>query len=104
MNLPGFTADLSVYKASGRYRSRQTSSAGDKNAEIVAQLRGGGGIGVGGGLSWPSLCEWECNGLYALCLAFCPATGPAALGCAALCTKGVKDCLDDCDKSPVVAW
>jgi hypothetical protein len=62
MTMPGFVAERSLYKTSGRYRS--LASRGYSGRDVVSQMRvGGGGLGGSGGLSewcWtPSCCIQE---------------------------------------------
>jgi hypothetical protein len=72
MNMPGFTADTSLYKTSGRYQSVANQGYSSGEQSVISQIRGGGGIGVGGfgGLnawgcwdSWCCTCEFHeiCN-------------------------------------------
>jgi hypothetical protein len=49
MNMPGFTAEASLCKGSGRYQSVATQSYSGGEQRVVSQIRAGGfGIGVGG--------------------------------------------------------
>jgi hypothetical protein len=54
-NLPGFTADTSLYKTSGRYHSVANRAYGNGEQVVISQMRSGGFGGSGGGLS-----EWQC--------------------------------------------
>lgn len=56
MNIPGFTAEASLQKASGRYRMDRTSHDSVDGGEVLPQL-GFGGFG-GFGPTLPK-CHWE---------------------------------------------
>jgi hypothetical protein len=43
MNVPGFTADASLYPASGHYRQRSTGAAGAFGVQAALQI---GGVGL----------------------------------------------------------
>jgi len=110
MKMPGFNADGSLYKRSGIFHSAETR--GPIKEGVCPQVSVGGGFGGrSGGLGF--WCEAECDGVYALCMAACAAlteAPPVAFGCAMACTKGLKDCLDDCGGwggwggGGVIAW
>jgi hypothetical protein len=96
-NMPGFTADTSLYKTSGRYQSlaNQSYSGGQG---VVAQLRAGGGFGTRGlSFHWPSWCEIECAAAAALCIA---AWGETIVGVAA-CLAAEATCLNGCKSSSI---
>jgi hypothetical protein len=54
MNMPGFTAEASFQKASGRYRMDRASNASVGGGEVLPQL----GIGFGFGPTLPT-CHYE---------------------------------------------
>ena len=63
MNMPGFTADASLYKTNGRYQSATNQCYSSEGQRVVGQARvGGGGLG-GGGLG----DIWDC----AICILVC---------------------------------
>jgi hypothetical protein len=74
INMPGFTAEASLYKRSGRYESVATQSHNGGGERVIAQLRVGGGGTTG---------FWGC----ALCVSACTIIlGPeAALECLIAC-------------------
>ena len=91
MNMPGFTAEASLYKRSGRYQSVATQSFSSGEQRVISQMRAGGGLGG----FW---CEAWCDAKFAACCLLCPETGPAAGACAALCyTEVLEPCLQRCD-------
>ena len=79
-NMPGFTADTSLYKTSGRYHSVANRSHGSGEPRVISQIRAGG---LGGGLN-----EWQC----------------CVPGKAHLCgDKRDKICCDEWEPCPVIS-
>ena len=100
MNMPGFTADISLYRTCGRYRSVANQSHISGGEGVVAQIRVGGGFGTTGGLGFldlPSWCETKCYIGYTLCLA---AWGATIAGAAA-CSYFAWACVDDCNSNDI---
>ena|SRR5664279_475756 len=92
MNIPGFTADRSLYTTSGRYQGATNQSDPTKKGQrIIGQLLGGG-FGTSGGLGfhWPTWCEIECTSAAAACIAATSGIGTAA------CILGEIACLRGC--------
>lgn len=85
-NMPGFTADTSLYKTSGCYQSVTTQRYSSGEQWVISQIRAGvgGGISIGGGQvvhASPFECA-SCLGLCGehiadvdQCLAICKARG-----------------------------
>ncbi len=79
VNMPGFTADRSVYARNARYHSVATQAYGSAQQVVIAQIRGGGGFRPGQELGfWRELaCAVLCSPLledpplYAACLVEC---------------------------------
>jgi len=88
-NLPGFTADASVYKTSQHYQSTGTLLASQTTlatrASVIPQMALG--------WHWPTLCELGCTAAAAACIA-------ASAGAAgALCFIVEAACLGKCGAS-----
>ena len=88
MKYPGFTAEASL-RSSDASNMVSTVTLGNlllrPALAALAIPPGGGGLGF-----WREL---GCGTAYALCLTACAAlTGPAIVGCAALCTLAHKNC------------
>jgi hypothetical protein len=102
MNLPGFSAELSLCHGTEHYRSSVTGIPAAGSAEVIPQLRaGGGGFGVFGGvpgfhLPWFSMCDIKCAALAAACNMACAASGPLYLDCLSACALAEIACLADC--------
>jgi hypothetical protein len=62
-NMPGFTAEASLYRKSGRYQSVATHAYSGGEQSVISQMRGGGGISIGGG----RMGFWGCLACVALC-------------------------------------
>ena len=59
-NLPGFTAEASLYRMSGHYQSVATQSYSSGEQWVISQLRASGGIGGTGLTIDPEQCELRC--------------------------------------------
>jgi hypothetical protein len=46
INMPGFTADISLYKTTGRYRSIAQRANGNGEPRVISQIRVGGSGGL----------------------------------------------------------
>jgi hypothetical protein len=67
MTLPGYTADASLYKTSGRYQSVSTQNSSSGGQQVISQIRVGGlgGSGGSGGLNaWGCWDSWCCTTDY----------------------------------------
>jgi hypothetical protein len=97
MALPGFLLDSAPSATSITDKVPRETTVGDpiQRDVVTPQLRIDplGPLGGGLGFSWPSRCEWECNFIFGLCIAF---TTPFDPVCAA--TLGV--CLGKCYSGP----
>jgi len=75
MNIPGYTADASLYKTNGRYHSVVHQDFTSRKQKVVSQMRAGGFGGAAGSRNnyepprWPSGGCWEEYGYY--CCEFC---------------------------------
>jgi len=69
MNIPGFTAEASLYKIRGHYQSITTQGYSSVEQGVVSQIRvgSGGGISIGGGQMGSVGGFWGCLA----CVAFC---------------------------------
>jgi hypothetical protein len=94
MNMPGFTAETSLYETSGHYQSVTTQSYSSGGQGVISQLRVLPPLRGGGGGFWG--CGTLCDIAYGACLLACAATGPAALACVATCTFLYDHCSDGC--------
>lgn len=89
-NMPGFTADASIYKTSGHYWMGERNSKVEVATERVrAQLRIGSGLGAGGGqtAACAVACAMACIGV---CF-WCPICSP--------CKECTTACMDHCTGS-----
>lgn len=94
MNMPGFTADASIYKTRGRYQSVATQRYSSGEQRVVSQIRAGGGFRGFGGQKLGFWCELGCAGPASLCIAAGVATGnPLAV---AACIAAEIACLARC--------
>jgi hypothetical protein len=106
MRLPGFTADVSLYKSRG-YQQRTANRSGKVGGrEIVSQLTGRqfGGVGFGGGLfgfgDYYWACRNGCDRAYKDCLDTCEGTWASPKGSSncILCDDDHRTCLQGCTK------
>jgi hypothetical protein len=60
MDIPGFTAEASLYKKSGRYQSLASQTYSAARQSVISQMRGGIGGGALAGF-------WTCAACVVLC-------------------------------------
>jgi hypothetical protein len=65
MNIPGFTAEASLCLGGGRHQEAINQEPNHNQQGVIAQLRAGGGIGVGGGRHLGGF--WDCVVCVAIC-------------------------------------
>jgi hypothetical protein len=93
-DMPGFTADNSLYKTRRRYQSVANQGYTSGGQGVVAQQLTVGGVGGRGlGLHWPSWCELKCAAVAAACIFAWGATGAGA----ATWVLAEIACLSDCN-------
>ena len=102
MNIPGFTAEGSLYKTRGGYHLAEKRGCGGLTQHVIAQLgvgrfpgtQGGGVFGIFGGL-W---CKLGCEIAYSVCLDGCEGTldnPKPSLNCV-ICDQTYRACLQGC--------
>jgi hypothetical protein len=84
LNMPGFTADASVYKTSGHYWMRDSNV--EFTAGVQAQLPVGGGLGAGTGQT--AACAVACSMACIGACFWCPVCST--------CHQCVNACMDHC--------
>jgi hypothetical protein len=105
MNTPGFTAEASLYKTSGRYGAVETQEYRNGEQKIISQLsvdRFGGEQGVGildGFGSW--LCGLWCKIVHSFCLEGCEGTpeNPKGSTHCIICDDQYRACSQECRRS-----
>jgi hypothetical protein len=102
MSTPGFTAEASLYKTSGRYQAVATQGYGNGDQSVISQLRidpfggarGAGSFSLFGG--W--FCRLLCEIAYSSCLDTCEGTldnPKPSLNCV-ICDQEHNACLQGC--------
>lgn len=102
MNIPGFTAQASLYKTSGGYTRAGTRSCGGRAQDVIAQLSAGGFPGSYGGEVFGFFgglfCRLGCEIAYSVCLDGCEGTldnPKPSLNCV-ICDQTYRACLQGC--------
>jgi hypothetical protein len=100
MNVPGFSAEASVYKMRRGYDYSATTCYNHRGREVVSELRGGAfhrfrGGGGFGTLEDYWICKQACEGAYSACLEGCEGAG--SLHCVT-CDEDYRACLDGCSR------
>jgi hypothetical protein len=102
MNIPGFTAEASLYPTSRRYQATAARGHGCRDERVLSQLsinRFGGtrSARIFGGIGdW--LCRFWCNSAYSVCLDGCEGTldnPKPSLNCV-ICDENHRACLKAC--------
>lgn len=81
INMPGFAAEISLYKTSGHYQPIVNQGSIDRAQRVIFQIRAGG-IGSHGFLGG-FLCGFSCAAQVPACLELC---------------RGVSGCKESCDQ------
>jgi hypothetical protein len=108
MNMPRFTAEVSLYKTSQMYRGPRSQPAGDAGSNVVTQQLDCGtqcaitwqlcniGCAVAGGPFLP-FCLAACGVRFALCLDDCPSGGGGGGGGGGGCCPRGRRCCGSCE-------
>ena len=103
MKIPGFTAEASVYKMSGRYQSVVTRAFSNGEQKVISQLPidpfpVSPGFGVFGGFFGSWLCRLACEVAYSACLEGCEGTpeNPKGSTHCIICDENYRACLQGC--------
>src|SRR5215210_2684745 len=105
MNMPGFTAETSLYNASGRYHSMTVRIDSYGQREVVSQLQGSvfhrprAGV-VFGTLEDYWICRSACDAAHSACLATCEGTVDRPMGSmhCVICDQDYNACLQGCSR------
>ena len=102
MNLPGFTAEGSLYKISGQYKPPAMRAYSNGEQKIISQLPinpfpVSHGFGLFGDLGG-SLCRGICDAIYSVCLEGCEGTpeNPKGSTHCIICDQEHNACLQGC--------
>jgi hypothetical protein len=99
MNMPGFTAEASLYKTGGSYQRAEPRAYGVGVQNVISQLSAGGFAGSrGGGLFGSWWCTLGCELAYSVCLDGCEGTldNPKPSGNCVICDQSHRACLQGC--------
>jgi len=102
MNMPGFTAEASLYKTSGRYQPVGAQGYSNGEPGVISQLGGGRfpgshGLGTFGDFGrW--LCRFWCEITYSSCLDGCEGGpgGPMGSMHCTICDQTYRACVQGC--------
>ena len=100
MNMPGFTAETSLYKTGGSYGRIEARAYNVRVQKVISQLSAGGFPGSrGGGLFGSWWCRLGCEMAYSVCLDGCEGTldNPKPSGNCVICDQTHRACLQGCD-------
>jgi len=100
MNMPGFTAETSLYKTGGSYGRIEPRAYNVRVQKVISQLSAGGFPGSrGGGLFGSWWCRLGCEMAYSVCLDGCEGTldNPKPSGNCVICDQTHRACLQGCD-------
>jgi hypothetical protein len=102
-NIPGFTAEASLYKTSGHYHCVVMSGYSEGRRGVISQLKGSVfhrpfGGGVFGTIEDYYACKQACESAYSACLDTCEGTVGSPIGSThcIICDQNYQACLQGC--------
>jgi hypothetical protein len=102
---PGYTAENSLNKTSGRYQSAVTLAYSNGRQKVISQLsidpfRVSHGFGLLGGIG-SLLCRLACKVVYSACLEGCEGTpeNPKGSTHCIICDENYRACLEGCNRT-----
>src|SRR5689334_12329438 len=105
MNIPGFTAEASIYKVRGGAAWSKGNGYDQRDRKVVSQLKGSvfhrfTGIGVFGTVEAYWVCKQGCESAYSACLETCEGTVGSPIGSSncITCDENYRACLDGCSR------
>ncbi len=100
MNMPGFTAETSLYKTGGNYQRIEPRASNVGVQNVISQLAAGGfAAGGGSGLFGSWWCRFGCEIAYSACLDGCEGTldNPKPSMNCVICDQTHRACLQGCN-------
>jgi hypothetical protein len=100
MNMPGFTAEVSLYKTGGSYQRIEPRAYNVGAQNVISQLSAGGFPGGGGsGLFGGWWCRFGCAFARSSCLDGCEGTldNPKPSMNCVICDQTYRACVQGCD-------